>query len=53
MVLTSLNAFSDGSPWPIESEADRMARYEKNGLLYDGKHEVVWPDLNPFGTGGP
>jgi hypothetical protein len=53
MVLTSLNAFSDGSPWPIESEADRMARYEKNGLLYDGKHEVVWPDLNPFGTGRP
>ncbi|MCK9571631.1 portal protein [Candidatus Pacearchaeota archaeon] len=48
MVLTSLDAFSSGAEWPISSEAERIGRYEKNGLLYDGRHMVVWPDLNPF-----
>jgi hypothetical protein len=49
MVITSLKAFEAGSPWPIQSEQERMDRYVRNGLLYDGKHAQVWPDLNPFG----
>jgi len=49
MVITSLAAFEAGAPWPIPSEQERMDRYAKNALLYDGKHGQVWPDLNPFG----
>jgi len=49
MVITSLKAFEAGAEWPIQSEQERMDRYVRNGLLYDGKHEQVWPDLNPFG----
>ena len=53
MVITSLNAFADGAPWPIPSEQERMDRYVRNGLLYEGKHDLVWPDLNPFGDSRP
>lgn len=53
MVITSLNAFAGGAPWPIQSEQERMDRYVRNGLLYEGKHGEVWPDLNPFGDSRP
>lgn len=48
MVLTTLEAISDGAAWPIASEQARMDRYTKNALLYEGKHGQVWPELNPF-----
>ena len=50
MVITSLKAFEAGAPWPIPSEQERLGRYAKNALLYEGKHGQVWPDLNPFGA---
>ncbi len=53
MVITSLNAFAGGAPWPIPSEQERMDRYARNALLYEGKHGQVWPDLNPFGIRPP
>lgn len=53
MVITSLAAFATGAPWPIPSENERMDKYIKNALLYEGKHGQVWPDLNPFGIRPP
>jgi hypothetical protein len=53
MVITSLAAFEAGAPWPIPSEQERMDRYSRNALLYEGKHGQVWPDLNPFGSKPP
>ena len=53
MVITDLNAIGEGSPWPIPSEQERMDKYFKNGLLFEGKHGQVWPDLNPFGGSRP
>lgn len=47
MVITDLNAIGEGSPWPIPSEQERMDKYFKNSLLFEGKHGQVWPDLNP------
>lgn len=53
MVITSLAAFATGAPWPILSEQERMDKYIKNALLYEGKHGQVWPDLNPYGIKPP
>jgi len=53
VVITSLAAFEAGAPWPIPSEQERMDRYSRNALLYEGKHGQVWPDLNPFGIRPP
>lgn len=48
MVLTSLKEIDAGATWPIESEKDRLDRYARNALLFEGKHGAVWPELNPF-----
>jgi hypothetical protein len=43
-MLTSLGFLQPGKPWPPPSEAERLERYAKNKLLFEGKHEQVFQD---------
>jgi len=47
-MLTNLNFLLPGMPWPpqdMDSPA-RLESYEKNKLLFEGKHNQVFTDLN-------
>jgi len=43
-VLTNLDFLSPGQPWPPESEADRLKKYQANRLLFEGEHDKVFKD---------
>lgn len=41
-MLTDLTFLNPGQQWPPPAEAERLERYEKNRLLWEGKHEQVF-----------
>ncbi|WDU82285.1 phage portal protein [Caloramator sp. Dgby_cultured_2] len=43
-MLTSLNQIDIGQPWPVESEIERLRRYEANKNLFEGYHDLVFGD---------
>ena len=47
-MLTNLNFLLSGMPWPPEDmdTKQRLESYEKNKLLFEGKHSSVFRDLN-------
>ena len=47
-MLTNLNFLLPGMPWPPEDldTKQRLESYEKNKLLFEGKHSSVFTDLN-------
>lgn len=43
-MLTSLDFLRPGQTWPPPGEAERLARYSQNRLLFEGKHEQVFDE---------
>ena len=44
-MITSTDVFNIGQSWPPESERGRLRKWKQNKLLYDRKHEHVFPLL--------
>lgn len=44
-MLTDLSWLRPTMVFPPPSENERLAMYEENDKLYEGKHDVVWKDL--------
>jgi len=47
-MLDSLDFLSTGQPWPPPSEIERLKLYEKNRLLFEGKHNRRFMYLTKF-----
>lgn len=43
-MLTSLNFLKVGQQWPPPGEKERLRKYEKNRLIFEGKHEEVYKE---------
>lgn len=43
-MLTSLNFLKVGQQWPPPGEESRLSKYEKNRLIFEGKHEQVYQE---------
>ena len=41
-MLHDLSFLGEGMPWPPPQESARLAKYEKNRLLFEGRHEAVF-----------
>lgn len=46
MPLKSLDAFEPGQAFPPESEIERLERYEKNKLLFEGEHDKIFDEAS-------
>ncbi len=49
-MLTNLSFLNPSKPFPVDDTdtKDRLALYEQNKLLFEGRHSEVYPDLNRF-----
>lgn len=43
-MLTSLDFLKVGRQWPPPGEEERLSKYEKNRLIFEGKHEQVYQE---------
>ena len=43
-MLTSLDFLKVGKQWPPPGEEERLSKYEKNRLIFEGKHEQVYKE---------
>lgn len=43
-MLTSLDFLKVGSQWPPSGEEERLSKYEKNRLIFEGRHEEVYKE---------
>lgn len=41
-MLTDLSFLEIGKGWPPESETERLEKYKKNRLLFEGRHDLVY-----------
>ena len=43
-MLTNLNFLKVGQQWPPPGEEIRLSKYEKNRLIFEGRHEEVYKE---------
>jgi len=46
MVLTNFDFLGQGKPWPPRDETNRLRRYDRTILLFEGDHDRTFPGLN-------